>query len=88
MAWRRFVEKYTPGAVETNLEAAGSTPLFDVRLEVVTRDGVNPYVSIVPGRLDIENTLKRIMDDVIAAVKVSYPLFLGGHRKACRKCSI
>lgn len=87
MAWRRFVENYTPDAVEINLEAAGSTPLFGVQLEVVTEDGVNPHVSIVPGRLDIEIALKRILDDVVAAVKVSYPLFFGGDRKACRKCS-
>lgn len=71
MAWRRFVKNYTPDAVEINLEATGSTPLFDVRLEVVTEDGVNPHVSIVPGRLDIEIALKRIMDDVVTAVKVS-----------------
>lgn len=64
------MEKHTPDSVEINIEAAGSAPLFDVRLKVVTGDGGNTCVSIVPGLPEIENSLICIMDGVVAAVKV------------------
>lgn len=70
LAWRRFVEKHTPDSAEINIEAAGSAPLFDVRLKVVTADGGNICVSIVPGLPQIEDALMRIVDDMVAAVKV------------------
>ncbi|CAM9362495.1 unnamed protein product [Pylaiella littoralis] len=69
LAWRRFVEKHTPDSAEINIEAAGSAPLFDVRLKVVTADGGNICVSIVPGLPQIEDALMRIVDDMVAAVK-------------------
>lgn len=70
LAWRQFVGKHTPDAVEVNLEAAGSTPLFDVRLKVAIEGGGEPRVSIMPGLPEIEGALMRIMDDIVAAVKV------------------
>lgn len=73
LAWRRFVEKHTPDSVEDNIEAAGSVPLFDVRLKVVTGDGGTTCVSIVPGLPEIENSLACIVNDVVTAVKVRQP---------------
>lgn len=70
-AWRQFIKKHTPETVEINIEAAGSSPLFDVRLKVVAGDGGKTEVSIVPGLPEIEKSLIRIVDDVVAAVKVS-----------------
>lgn len=68
------MEKHTPDSVEIGIEAAGSAPLFDVRLKVVTGDGGKTCVSIVPGLPQIENALMCIVDDVVAAVKVRYAL--------------
>lgn len=68
------MEKHTPESVEINIEASGSTPLFDVRLKVVTGDGGKTCVSIVPGLPEIENSLMCIVDDVVVAVKVGPPL--------------
>lgn len=70
--WRRFVEKHTPDTVEVHLEPAGSTPLFDVQLKVVTGDDTKPCVSIVPGLPEIKSALMCIIDDVVAAVKVRH----------------
>jgi len=53
-------------------EAQGSTPLFDVRLEVVTGGDGKPCVSIVPSLPAIENALMRVMDQVVTVVKVGY----------------
>lgn len=64
------MEKHTPDSVEINIEAAGSAPLFDVRLKVVTGSGGKTCVSIEPGLPEIENSLMCIVDDVVAAVKV------------------
>lgn len=61
--------------MEVHLEAAGSMPLFDVRLKVVAGDGGKPCVAIVPGLSEIEHALMRIMDDVVAAVKVRHVSF-------------
>lgn len=74
LAWRRFVEKHTPNLAEISIEAAGSAPLFDVRLKVVTGDGGDTCVSIVPGLPQIENALMCIVDDVVTTVKVRYAL--------------
>lgn len=62
--------KHTPDSAEVNTEAAGSVPLFDVRLKVVTEGGGNYGVSIVPGRPEIESALMQIVDDVVTAIKV------------------
>lgn len=71
--WRDLVRRNTPDAAEMDLnaqEAQGSTPLFDVRLEVVTRRDGQPCVSIVPSLPAIEDALMRIMDHVVTVVKV------------------
>lgn len=68
------MEKHTPESVEINIEAAGSAPLFDVRLKVVTKRVGETSVSIVPGLPEIEDFLMCIVDDVVAAVKVMSPL--------------
>lgn len=52
------------------MNAAGSIPLFDVRLQVGVDAGGQPRVSVVPGLQDIEHALIRIVDDMVAAVKV------------------
>lgn len=57
--------------MEIHIEAAGSSPLFDVRLKVVTGIGGKTEVAIIPGLPEIEKSLIRIVDDVVAAVKVS-----------------
>lgn len=54
------------------MEAAGSVPLFDVRLKVVAGDGGKTCVSIVPGLAEIESSLVCIVNDVVTAVKVRY----------------
>lgn len=64
------MERYTPDTAEVNLHAAGSTPLFDVRLQVVVSHGSEPHVSVVPGLPEIEHALLRTVDDTIAVVKV------------------
>lgn len=73
MDWRELVRRNTPEAAEMDLkaqEAQGSTPLFDVRLEVVTGEDGKPCVSIVPSLPAIEHALMRIIDQVVTAVKV------------------
>lgn len=74
LAWRRFVEKHTPDMAEIDLEAVGSTPLFDIRLTVAGGYGDNPCVMIVPGLSDIERALMSVVDDVVATVKVRHAL--------------
>lgn len=67
------MEKYTPDTVEVNTNAAGSISLFDVRLQVGVGDDGQPQVSVVPGLQDIKHALVRIVDDMVAAVKVIQP---------------
>lgn len=81
------MEKHTPESVEINIEAAGSAPLFDVRLKVVTVNGGETCVSIVPGLPEIENSLMCIVDDVVAAVKVRPPLPLWQELFQSLRCS-
>lgn len=71
--WRELVRRNTPEAAEINLnaqEAQGSTPLFDVRLEVVTGEDGKPCVSVVPSLPAIEDALMHIMDEIVTMVKV------------------
>ena len=80
MAWRQFVGKNTPEPTEMDLQAPGSTPLFDIQLKVVTGGDGKSCISIVPGLAAIEHALLRVVDGVVTAVKVMAELF---HSSQC-----
>lgn len=66
------------------MNAAGSIPLFDVRLQVGVDHSGQPRVSVVPGLQDIEHALTNIVDGMVAAVKVIQTFNI---TKACKSFS-
>lgn len=71
-AWQRFVENYTPDAIESTFNVVGSTPLFNVQLQVVIDDdgAGGPHILIVPRPQDIEDALVQVLHRMVHAVKV------------------